>query len=131
MCLERQPQRRSSSGESIGIYYDDHFISVPKVESAIKDGSCVINGMSDYDEAEQLATFIRVGAINLKLEEMESSVAGAQLGGKALSSSVKAYHHRFDPCDAFHDLKLQLIRCGCIHWSCHLYNRNGSSDLSV
>ena len=46
--------------------------------------------MSDYDEAEQLATFIRVGAINLKLEEMESSVAGAQLGGKALSSSVKA-----------------------------------------
>ncbi len=46
--------------------------------------------MSDYDEAEQLATFIRVGAINLKLEEMESYVAGAQLGGKALSSSVKA-----------------------------------------
>ena len=82
--------KAASSGESIGIYYDDHFISVPKVESAIKDGSCVINGMSDYDEAEQLATFIRVGAINLKLEEMESSVAGAQLGGKALSSSVKA-----------------------------------------
>lgn len=46
--------------------------------------------MSDYEEAEQLATFIRVGAINLKLEEMESSVVGAQLGGKALSSSVKA-----------------------------------------
>ena len=67
--------KAASSGESIGIYYDDHFISVPKVESAIKDGSCVINGMSDYDEAEQLATFIRVGAINLKLEEMESSVA--------------------------------------------------------
>ena len=82
--------KAASSRESIGIYYDDHFISVPKVESAIKDGSCVINGMSDYDEAEQLATFIRVGAINLKLEEMESSVAGAQLGGKALSSSVKA-----------------------------------------
>ena len=82
--------KAACSGVSIGIYYDDHFISVPKVESAIKDGSCVINGMSDYDEAEQLATFIRVGAINLKLEEMESSVAGAQLGGKALSSSVKA-----------------------------------------
>ena len=82
--------KAASSGESIGIYYDDHFISVPKVESALKDGSCVINGMSDYDEAEQLATFIRVGSINLKLEEMESSVAGAQLGGKALSSSVKA-----------------------------------------
>ena len=27
--------------------------------------------MSDYEEAENLATFIRVGAINLKLEELE------------------------------------------------------------
>ena len=76
--------------ETIGIYYDDHFISVPSVNSAITDGQCIIEGQADYEEAEQLATFIRVGAINLKLEEMESSVVGAQLGGKALSSSVKA-----------------------------------------
>ena len=79
------------NGETIGIYYDDHFISVPTVKSgAITDGNCVIEGQSDYEEAQQLATFIRVGAINLKLEEMESNVVGAQLGGKALSSSVKA-----------------------------------------
>ena len=82
--------KAAANGESIGIYYDDHFISVPTVETAITDGKCVINGMADYEEADQLATFIRVGAINLKLEEMESSVVGAQLGGKALSSSVKA-----------------------------------------
>ena len=83
--------KAASSGESIGIYYDDHFISVPTVKSgAITDGNCVIEGQSDYEEAQQLATFIRVGAINLKLEEMESKVVGAQLGGKALSSSVKA-----------------------------------------
>ena len=76
--------------QSIGIYYDDHFISVPNVESTITDGNCQITGQKDYEEAEQLATFIRVGAINLELKEMESSVVGAQLGGKALTSSVKA-----------------------------------------
>ena len=79
-----------AAGETIGIYYNDHFISVPRVSAAITDGNCVINGMADYEEAKQLATFIRVGAINLKLEELESQVVGAQLGGQALSSSVKA-----------------------------------------
>ena len=83
-------QAAYAAGNSIGIYYDDHFISVPKVSAAITDGNCVINGMDDYEEAENLATFIRVGAINLKLEELESNVVGAQLGGEALSSSVKA-----------------------------------------
>ena len=79
-----------ANGESVGIYYDDHFISVPRVSAAITDGNCVINGMSDFEEAENLATFIRVGAINLKLQELESNVEGAQLGGAALSSSIKA-----------------------------------------
>ena len=80
----------ASAGQSIGIYYDDHFISVPTVQSAITDGNCVINGMESFEKAEKLATFIRVGSINLKLEELESQVVGAQLGGKALSTSVKA-----------------------------------------
>ena len=80
----------NNSKDSIGVYYDDHFISVPNVSTAITDGHCVINGMGDYEEAEKLATFIRVGAINLELSELESQVVGAQLGGQALSSSVKA-----------------------------------------
>ena len=124
MCW-RGNHKGSFSGESIN-YYDDHFISVPKVESAIKDGSCVINGMSDYDEAEQLATFIRVGAINLKLEEMESSVAGAQLGGKALSSSVKAAVIGLILVMLFHSiLNYSLSGVVASVGLCHLYNRNG------
>ena len=82
--------KAASSGESIGIYYDDHFISVPTVSAVISDGNCVINGMKDYDEATSLATFIRVGAINLQREELESNVVGAQLGGTALTNAVKA-----------------------------------------
>ena len=76
--------------ETIAIYYDDHFISVPGVEEAITNGQCVITGMKDYANAEELATFIRIGAISLKLEELESNVVGAQLGSQALASSVKA-----------------------------------------
>ncbi len=78
------------AGQSIGIYYDGHFISVPSVSAAILDGKCVINGMSDYEDANELATFIRVGAMKLELEELESNVVGAQLGGQALATSVKA-----------------------------------------
>lgn len=80
----------AASGETIAIYYDDHFISVPLVEEAITNGQCVISGTAEYAEAEELATFIRIGAISLKLEELESNVVGAQLGSQALTSSVMA-----------------------------------------
>lgn len=79
-----------ANGESIGIYYDDHFISVPSVNAAITDGNCIIEGEKTYEDADRLATFIRIGAISLKLEEIESNVVGASLGGQALASSVKA-----------------------------------------
>lgn len=78
--------------EAIGIYYDDHFISAPTVsqKGGISGGTCQITGMESYEAAENLATFIRVGAITLELEELESSVVGAQLGSAALSTSLKA-----------------------------------------
>ena len=80
----------AKAGETIAIYYDDHFISVPKVDEPITDGKCVISGSEDYAEANELATFIRIGAISLKLEELESNVVGAQLGSEALFTSMKA-----------------------------------------
>ncbi len=79
-----------TAGESIGIYYDDHFISVPSVNAVISDGNCIIEGMDSYDDANSLATFIRIGAINLELTEMQSQVVGAQLGSTALSTSFLA-----------------------------------------
>lgn len=79
-----------AAGESIGIYYDDHFISVPNVQAAITDGNCVITGMESYEAAENLATFIRIGAIDLKLTELQFQVVGASLGSKALETSLIA-----------------------------------------
>ena len=80
----------AKTGDTIAIYYNDHFISVPRVEEAINNGECVVSGSSDYEEADELATFIRIGAISLKLEELESNVVGAQLGSQALENSVLA-----------------------------------------
>lgn len=79
-----------ANGESIGIYYDGEFVSVPQVNAAITDGSCIIEGMSDYDEAASLASYIRIGGLNLELEELQSEVVGAQLGSNALSTSILA-----------------------------------------
>ncbi|MBQ7506635.1 MAG: protein translocase subunit SecD [Lachnospiraceae bacterium] len=79
-----------TKGETIGIYYDDHFISVPRVQAAITDGQAVITGMEDYEAAQNLATFIRVGAINLTLAELQHQVVGASLGTQALSTSLLA-----------------------------------------
>lgn len=75
---------------SIGIYYDGEFISVPSVNSEINDGNAQISGMADYAEAENLASSIRIGGLKLELEELSSNVVGAQLGTKAVETSVYA-----------------------------------------
>ncbi len=79
-----------AAGESIAIYYDGQFVSVPSVNSAITGGSCVIEGMEDLEAAEKLASYIRIGGLDIELEELESQVVGAQLGSDALRTSLIA-----------------------------------------
>ncbi len=80
----------ANNKDTIGIYYDNAFVSVPAVQNAITDGNCVINGMSSYEEAENLASYIRIGGLNVTLTELQSRVVGATLGSDALSTSFKA-----------------------------------------
>ena len=79
-----------ANGESIGIYYDGQFVSVPTVNSAITDGNCIIEGMEDYEAAESLASYIRIGGLDIELAELQSEVVGAQLGNDALKTSLMA-----------------------------------------
>ena len=76
--------------DSIMIYYDGDDVSVPAVNAAIVDGNAVITGMADYDEAENLASTIRIGGLKIELEELRSNVVGAQLGTEAISKSLVA-----------------------------------------
>lgn len=77
-------------GKRLPIVYDGEQISNPMVQEAITGGSAQITGMTSYEQAETLATQIRIGSLSLKLEELESSVVGAQLGSQAIASSLKA-----------------------------------------
>lgn len=83
-----------ATSENVGGYlpivYDGETISYPQVQEAITGGTAQISGMSTYEEANNLATQIRIGSLSLQLQELESSVVGAQLGSQAISSSLKA-----------------------------------------
>ena len=83
-------KRAFKAEESIGIYYDGEFISVPNVNAEIKNGQAVIEGSMSYEEAQRISSTIRIGGLSLELEELRSNVVGAQLGEEAISTSLKA-----------------------------------------
>lgn len=77
-------------GKIVYIIYDNKVVSAPTVQSAITGGSAEINKISTYEEAEQLATTIRIGALPLTLKQVRSNIVGATLGSDAISTSLKA-----------------------------------------
>ncbi len=77
-------------GQPIYIVYDNQVISAPIVQEAITGGQCSIDGMADYEEANNLASTIRIGSLSLELEELRSNVVGARLGQTAISTSLMA-----------------------------------------
>ena len=79
-----------AAGESIGIYYDGKFISVPRVQAAITDGRAVITGENTIEEAESLASNIRIGGLKVELQRLRSQIVGAQLGQDAIRTSKTA-----------------------------------------
>ena len=77
-------------GKQIAIVYDNGIISAPRVNETISGGQAQITGMSSVEEAQNLASFIRIGSLSLELEELRSSVVAAQLGEEAISTSLLA-----------------------------------------
>lgn len=86
----RVTERAYTRGETLGIYYDGNFVSVANVNGIFTDGHATISPMASIDEAENLASTIRIGGLKLELEELHSKVVGAQLGSEALETSLKA-----------------------------------------
>lgn len=76
--------------QRISIVYDGSVVSSPVVRAAITDGKCTIDGMENHEEAENLASTIRIGSLSLELEELRSNVVGAKLGQDAIATSLKA-----------------------------------------
>ena len=77
-------------GKILYIIYDGEIVSSPRVTNAITGGSGEITGMSSYEEAEQLASMIRIGSLKVELQDITHKVVGARLGSNAVSTSLFA-----------------------------------------
>ncbi len=89
-AFAKATEKAYNAGESIAIYYDGEFVSVPNVQAVISDGSAVITGQDNFEEADRLASTIRIGGLKLELQELRSNVVGAQLGSDAIRTSLIA-----------------------------------------
>ena len=65
-------------------------ISAPTVQTVISDGQAQITGKESIEEANELASVIRIGSLKLELTELRSKVVGAQLGEDAIKTSLLA-----------------------------------------
>ena len=77
-------------GRNIAIYLDGEMLINPTVQSAITNGSGVINGMQTAERATTIAAKIQSGALPLELTQQKVDKVSATLGQDAVSSSVKA-----------------------------------------
>ena len=81
---------KNNVGKRIFIIYNNEVISSPNVKEAITGGQATISPIESYDEANKIASTIRIGALPVKLTELRSNVIGATLGVEAIASSLKA-----------------------------------------
>ena len=87
---EATEEAYNNGQDTIAIYYDGDLISVPSVNNVIENGQASITGNMTYEEADNIASTIRIGGLNVELEEISSEVVGAQLGQEAVSTSLLA-----------------------------------------
>ena len=81
---------RNNINRTIAIWLDGEELIAPTVQSAITNGSGVINGLGSADRANRIATQIQSGALPLKLRIDNDSTVAASLGQDALSTSITA-----------------------------------------
>ena len=77
-------------GETLSIYLDNELLIAPRVQSAIPNGSGVINGMGTEERAKTIAAQIQSGALPLVLTQQKVDTVSATLGDEALSTSIRA-----------------------------------------
>ncbi len=82
----------ASSKGQIAICMDQSVISAPTVEVAIPDGSAIITGMENAENAIDLANKINAGALPfaLSVDDSKLSIVSATLGANALNVMVIA-----------------------------------------
>ncbi|HLR34197.1 MAG TPA: protein translocase subunit SecD [Tissierellales bacterium] len=89
-ATKRLSEKTAEEEKILYIVLDDQAISYPMVHETISGGSATITGQFTVDEASNLATLIRAGALPVDMEEIQSAVIGPTLGLQALDKSLLA-----------------------------------------
>ncbi len=77
-------------GDVLGIVLDNIVLSAPRINSAIPDGSGIIEGSFTLDEANNLAVQMRYGSLPVPLDVVDRRTIGATLGSDSVRHSVLA-----------------------------------------
>jgi protein-export membrane protein SecD len=82
-------------GKRIGIILDNAMISAPVVQTAITDGKAVITGVGTRQEAKDLASRLKTGALPVPIQIAGTEVVEPLLGAKALNAGLLASFYGF------------------------------------
>jgi len=78
-------------GKPLAIFLDGNLISAPEVKSVIPNGEGQISGEKmDEKECQNLARYLRAGALPVPLEIVENQLIGPTLGEESLKKSLHA-----------------------------------------
>lgn len=99
--FEEATRNAYEKGETLGIYYDGSFVSVPSVKGVFSDGNAQISPMNSYEEAESLASTIRIGGL-------KPSRRAAFQGSWRTVGCGSNLHQFKSSCD-------RIYRSGCFH----------------
>lgn len=80
----------TKAGGQIAIVLDGRVISAPQASSAIPDGKAIISGSFTLEEASNLSSLIRGGALPVEMVEVQTDIIGPTLGLDAMNKSVSA-----------------------------------------
>jgi len=80
----------TKAGGQIAIVLDGKVISAPQASSAIPDGKAIISGRFTLEEASNLSSLIRGGALPVEMIEVQTDIIGPTLGLDAMNKSVSA-----------------------------------------
>ncbi|MEX0933133.1 MAG: protein translocase subunit SecD [Candidatus Paceibacterota bacterium] len=77
-------------GEVLAIFLDGEPISLPVIQTAITDGTAVISGNFEPEEARELARDLNYGALPIPIELISTNLVGPTLGAAVIDAGVTA-----------------------------------------
>lgn len=81
---------RENVGRSFGMFLDGSPISIPVIREAIPNGTAVISGNFQAEEAKELARNLNYGALPVPIELISTQTVSGTLGAEAVDSGISA-----------------------------------------